>query len=170
VTSDDHRHVPTTRLALLAQRLAHVFVSTSTLCRLVRVRGWRRQRTRVHPESPEIGVRAKRPNDVWHIDVTILRLLDGTRAYLHAVIDNFSRRILAWRVTDRLLPGGTVAILLEAARTLHGAVPTLFADSGSENVNGKVDALVEAGLLRRVLAQTEVLSSNSLIEAFWRSL
>jgi hypothetical protein len=30
-----------------------------------------------------------------HIDTTVIRLLDGTRAYLHAVIDNFSRRILA---------------------------------------------------------------------------
>jgi transposase InsO family protein len=35
---------------------------------------------------------------MWHIDTTVIRLLDGTRAYLHAVIDNFSRRILGWRV------------------------------------------------------------------------
>jgi hypothetical protein len=27
-------------------------------------------------------------------------MLHGTRAYLHAVIDKFSRRILAWRVAD----------------------------------------------------------------------
>jgi hypothetical protein len=27
---------------------------------------------------------------MWHIDTTVIRLLDGTRAYLHAVIDNFS--------------------------------------------------------------------------------
>jgi len=26
---------------------------------------------------------------MWHIDTTVIRLLDGTRAYLHAVIDNF---------------------------------------------------------------------------------
>jgi hypothetical protein len=24
---------------------------------------------------------------MWHIDTTVIRLLDGTRAYLHAVID-----------------------------------------------------------------------------------
>ena len=30
---------------------------------------------------------------VWHIDATVIRLLDGTRAHLYAVIDNFSRRI-----------------------------------------------------------------------------
>jgi len=30
------------------------------------------------------------------VDTTIIRLLDGSKACLHAVIDNFSRRVLAW--------------------------------------------------------------------------
>jgi putative transposase len=42
-----------------------------------------------------VGIRADAPNELWHIDVTIIKLIDGTKAYLHAVIDNFSRRILA---------------------------------------------------------------------------
>jgi len=36
----------------------------------------------------------------------------GTRAYVHAVIDNFSRRILAWRVADRFAPLNSVAVLV----------------------------------------------------------
>jgi putative transposase len=43
-------------------------------------------------------------------------------------------------------------------------------DSGVENVNGAVDALLGLGRLRRVLAQVEVDFSNSMIEAFWRSM
>ena len=43
-------------------------------------------------------------------------------------------------------------------------------DSGTENVNGNVDALLDAEGLRRILAQVEVSFSNSMIEAFWRSL
>jgi hypothetical protein len=38
-----------------------------------------------------VGLRTTRPDEIWHIDTTVFRLLDGTRAYLHAVIDNFSR-------------------------------------------------------------------------------
>jgi transposase InsO family protein len=53
---------------------------------------------------------------MWHIDTTVIRLLDGTRAYLHAVIDHFSRRILAWRVADTFAPANSVAVLLEASR------------------------------------------------------
>ena len=53
---------------------------------------------------------------MWHIDTTVIHLLDGTRAYLHAVIDNFFRRILAWRVADTFAPVNSVAVLVEASR------------------------------------------------------
>jgi len=46
----------------------------------------------------------------------------------------------------------------------------LYADSGSENVNGVVDATLFSACLERVLAQVDVTFSNSMIEAFWRSL
>jgi putative transposase len=95
-TSHEYRHVPTGSLALLAQRLGKVFASPSTWYRLIRDHQWRRPRQRVHPAKPKIGIRASHPNEIWYIDTTLIRLLDGTRAYLHAVIDNFSRRILAW--------------------------------------------------------------------------
>ena len=48
--------------------------------------------------------------------------------------------------------------------------PTLLADGGVENFNHAVDELVDSGLLRRLLAMTEITFSNSLIESWWRSL
>ena len=88
VTSPDYRHVPTGRLAILAQRLGRVFASPSTWYRLVRERGWRRPRLRIHPKGPRVGIRASKPDEIWHIDTTLIRLLDGTRVYLHAIIDS----------------------------------------------------------------------------------
>ena len=104
VTSLEYRHVPTGTLAVLAQRLGTVSASPSTWYRLVRTYGWRRPRLRVHPAKPKVGLRTTGADEMWHIDTTVIRLLDGTRAYLHAVIDNFSRRILAWRVADTFGP------------------------------------------------------------------
>jgi transposase InsO family protein len=172
VTSREFRHVPTGRLAILAQRIGRVLASASTWYRLVRERGWRRPRHRIHPKGPKVGIRATKPNDVWHIDTTLIRLLDGTRAYLHAVIDNFSRRILAWRLHGQFDPGTSADLLVEAARGVSGDTtpPMLLADAGVENRNHSVDELIESGLLRRVLAMTEIRFSNSLIEAWWRSL
>jgi transposase InsO family protein len=171
-TSETFRHVPTSRLALFAQRLGRVVASPSTWHRLMRERGWRRPRARVHPETPREGLRASRPDEIWHIDTTLLRLLDGSRAYLHAVIDNFSRRILAWRVADRLDTGAAAALLVEAGARFAtgGDPPLLLADAGVENRTRGVADLIADGRVRRVLARTEISCSNSMIEAFWRSL
>ena len=172
VTSGNYRHVPTGTLAVLAQRLGKVFASSSTWYRLVRAYGWRRPRLRVHPATPKVGLRTTRPDEMWHLDTTVIRLLDGTRAYLHAVIDNFSRRVLAWRVAETFAPPNSVAVLLDATRGAVGltTAPVVLADAGVENVNAAVDALIETGVLRRLLAFTELRFSTSMIEAWRRSL
>src|SRR5262249_38482136 len=83
VIAVDYRHVPTGTLAVLAQRLGKVWASPSTWYRLVRKYGWRRPRLRVHPAKPKVGMRTSRANEMWHIDTTVIRLLDDTRAYVH---------------------------------------------------------------------------------------
>ncbi len=170
VTCDEYRHVPTGTLAMLAQRLGKVFASPTTWHRLVRLKKWRRPRLRIHPSKPKIGIRASASNEIWHVDTTLLRLLDGTRAYIHAVIDNFSRRILAWTVSATFNPNITAELLLDAASGLIDEQPTLLVDGGVENFNSAVDELVDSGLLKRLLAQTDISFSNSLIESWWRSL
>ncbi len=62
------------------------------------------------------------PGELLHLDVTIIRLLDDMRAYLHAVIDNYSRRILSWTLEERLGSGGTCHILREAVVQLKDGV------------------------------------------------
>jgi hypothetical protein len=66
--------------------------------RLIRRRGWRRPRLRLHPAKPKVGLRTTAPSEAWHVDVTILKLLDGTKAYVHAVIDNL---VLQKELTSR---------------------------------------------------------------------
>jgi putative transposase len=108
-TSGSYRHMSVRGLALHAQRIGMLFASPATWGRLIRERGRLRPRARIHPATPKEGIRATKPNEYWHIDVTVIRLLDGTRLYLHAVIDNFSRRILAWKLAARLEPQSTTA-------------------------------------------------------------
>ncbi len=167
VESDDHRHMSLRALALHAQRIGKVIASPSTWYRLVRTAGWRRPRIRVYPAKPKIGIRAETPGELLHLDVTIIRLLDGTRAYLHAVSDNYSRRILSWTLEKRLGSGGTCRILREAVVQLNDFPEhaIVVVDSGSENVNGAVDNLLNDEELTRVLAQVEITFSNSMIEA-----
>ena len=171
-TSPEYRHVPTGTLAILAQRLGRVFASPTTWYKLVRERNWRRPRLRVHPAKPKVGIRARKPDEMWHIDMTLIRLLDGTKAYLHAVIDNYSRRILGWRIANSFDPGNTIAVLRDASKDSENKndIPTVMTDAGVENVNKDVDELIDSGFLKRVIAQTELNFSNSMIEAWWRVL
>ena len=120
------------------------------------------------------GLRATRSNEYWQIDTTVIRLTTGIRIYLQAVIDNFSRRIFAWRVSDMLSSATTRELLIEASMGLPdesaNANVVVITDGGSENF-GEVDQLLkDSSSLRRVLAQIDIISSNSLIEAFWRQL
>jgi transposase InsO family protein len=88
------------------------------------------------------------------------------------VIDNFSRRILAWTVHEKFDTGTSAALLVQAGSSVEQPEqpPTLMADGGVENCNRSVDELIASGLLRRLLARTEIRFSNSLIEAWWRTL
>jgi len=173
-TATEYRHVPTSTLAILAQRLGKVFASASTWCKYVRERHWRRPRRRIYPKKPTQGIRVNSPDGLWHVDTTLIRTLDGSRAYLRAIIDNYSRRILAWWIGDRLEPLATAALLVKAMETRDKpeddrTPQSLMVDGGVENFNEAVDKLVNQNLLKRLLAQTDVMESNSLIERFWLS-
>jgi putative transposase len=138
VESSDHRQMSLRALALHAQRIGKVFASPSTWYVLARKAGWRRARNRVYSPKPKVGIRASAPNELLHLDVTIIKLLDGTRTYLHAVIDNYSRRILSWALEDRLGSGATCQILSEAASQISAGsgeptvVPTREAKTSIE--------------------------------------
>jgi transposase InsO family protein len=91
---------------------------------------------------------------------------------VQAVIDNYSRKILAWSLTAKLSPLTTCDILSQASAFLGlNSSPSLVADSGVENTANAVDDFLRvSNNIKRVLAQVEVSFSNSLIEAFWHSL
>ncbi len=72
------------------------------------------------------GVDVARPNQVWSTDITYLRLARGF-VYLVAVIDWYSRKVLAWRLSNTLDSGFCVDCLEQALQT-YGA-PEIFAAS-----------------------------------------
>jgi hypothetical protein len=123
VLSKAHRHMSIRALALHAQRVGEVLAHPITWCKLIRERGWIRPRIREYPAKPKVGVRATKPNEAWHVDTTIIKLLDGTKAYLHAVIDNHSRKILAWTVADTMSPSSTYRVLVDEPSSCRSSRP-----------------------------------------------
>jgi putative transposase len=84
--------------------------------------------SRPHPEHkiyPYLlrGVFVVRPDQVWSTDITYIRLARGF-AYLVAVIDWYSRRVLSWRISNSMESDFCVDCLEEALRR-HGK-PEIF--------------------------------------------
>jgi putative transposase len=123
VQGRDFRHFSIRALALHAQRVGRVFAAPRTWTRQIRLHGWLRPRLRLHPPKPKDGVSTAHPNELWHMDVTQIGLLDGTRLYLHAVIDNYSRKLLAWELMGGLDPCTTCRVLEKAGQVLSNVVP-----------------------------------------------
>ena len=93
------------------------------------------------PRDPSSGPSASTPNEIWHIDASKVRLLDGTVAWIHGIIDNASRRVLAWSVGTTCRAAATDELLRIAVRLLSAHVPpvTVITDGGSENVTSEDD-------------------------------
>jgi putative transposase len=76
------------------------------------------------------GVAVTRPNQVWSTDVTYIRLARGF-AYLMAVIAWYSRKVLAWRISNSMDASFCVDCLEDALR-LHGKQEVFNSDQRTQ--------------------------------------
>lgn len=89
--------------------------------------------SRAHPQHKAYsyllrGVAVVRPNQVWSTDITYIRLARGF-AYLVAIIDWYSRRVLSWRIRNSLEAAFCVDCLEDALR-VHGKPEVFNSDQG----------------------------------------
>lgn len=173
-TSDSYSHYSVMALSWAAKKAGDVFASATTWSKVIKRLKLRRPGKRVYPAKPKIGIRASAPNRIWHLDLTVIKLVDGTRAFIQCVIDNYSRYVVAHSVS--LSYGGKqtkelLELALSHASSLTGAErPLVFVDSGTENLNSDVEELMELGLIDRIIAGIEVDFSNSMVEALFRRM
>lgn len=112
-----------------------------------------------------VSVRAEMPHQLWHADVTVFTTLDNIRHYVYLLADNFSRKVLAWRMADTLKVQFHQEIITEALTAVNTQRPiTLITDGGHENKLS--DFLHASGAnINQQVALVDVHFSNSLIEA-----
>lgn len=126
-----------------------------------------KKKSRSYPE----GIRAEKPDQIWHADVTELRMGDGQIAYIYLVIDNFSRFILSWRISHKLCAKTRLDTFREAfsRSRLKGKKrikTTLIVDGGSENNNKTVEAFLKENptAIGKQVALKDILKSNAMAE------
>ena len=114
------------------------------------------------------GRRVTQPNQVWVGDITYLAV--GSRWwYLAVVMDQYSRRVLAWTLTPRRDAHVTSTVLRSAARGRRVRDVIFHSDRGSEYMAAPFRACISAlGLLQSACRRGP--EDNSHMESFFHSL
>lgn len=114
------------------------------------------------------GVAVTRPNQVWSTDITYIRLAHGF-AYRVAIIDGYSRRVLAWRLSNTLEAGFCVDCLDDALR-VHGQPAVFNTDQGSQFTSvAFTGVLLDAGIDISMDGRGRALD-NLFVERLWRTV
>lgn len=123
---------------------------------------------RFRKPKQRIGIRASSPLTLLHMDTTILRVQDGSKVYIHFIMDNFSRTILGWKASLVWNAKNTVSNLREVCEkfNLFHKPIRLLCDDGSENQGDVNGFLVQPNLfIEKLIAQVNISYSNSMVEA-----
>lgn len=108
-----------------------------------------------------------RPNQVWGIDLTYIRLAGGW-LYLVAILDWYSRYVVAWELDQTLeLP----FVLAAMGRALRQAAPEICnSDQGSQFTSPQWAELLEQAGVRGSMDGKGRALDNVFVERLWRSV
>jgi putative transposase len=158
-------------------RLGHN-VNRKRVCRLMRKMGLQAiyPRPRTSTPNPEHkvypyllrDVAVTRPNQVWATDITYVPMAHGFM-YLVAVLDWWSRKVLAFRVSNSLEAGFCVEALKEALAR-HGRPEIFNTDQGSQFTSQAFTGVLEAAGARISMDGKGRCYDNIFVERLWRTV
>jgi putative transposase len=114
------------------------------------------------------GLAVERPNQVWAMDITYIPMARGF-VYLAAVVDWFSRRVLAWRLSITM----EVEFCLEAveeALARYGRPEIFNTDQGSQFTGTAFTGLLLENAIAISMDGRGSWRDNVFVERLWRSV
>ena len=114
------------------------------------------------------GLAVTRTNQVWAMDITYIPMARGF-VYLAGVMDWFSRKVLAWRVSITM----DTAFCMEAveeAMERYGAPDIFNTDQGSQFTSEAFTGLLKDNGIRTSMDGRGSWRDNVFIERLWRSV
>jgi putative transposase len=114
------------------------------------------------------GLKIDRPNQVWAMDITYIPMARGF-VYLAAVVDWFTRRVLAWRLSITM----EVEFCIEAveeARAKYGKPEIFNTDQGSQFTSAAFTGLLLENGIAISMDGRGSWRDNVFVERLWRSV
>ena len=114
------------------------------------------------------NIKIIKPNKVWQIDITYIKIPSKGFVYLFALIDVFSRYVVAWEISLGMQVEFSLEILYSALST--GKPEIVNSDQGVQfTSNNWINALQEAKIKISMDGKGRW-ADNIYIERFWRSI
>ena len=114
------------------------------------------------------GLSVTRPNQVWSMDITYIPMARGF-VYLAAVVDWFSRRVLAWRLSITMDTSFCIEAL-EEALSQHGKPEIFNTDQGSQFTSEAFTGRLKEEGIQISMDGKGRWADNVFVERLWRSL
>jgi putative transposase len=128
------------------------------------------KRNHAHKVYPYLlkGLVIDRPNQVWATDVTFLPMAKGF-LYLVAIIDWYSRKVLAWELSNSMDARFCVEALEKALRT-YGKPEIFNTDQGAQFTSDAFTSVLKGHEIRISMDGKGRWVDNVFVERLWRSL
>ena len=177
----DHQYMATPfygarKIAAWLKRKGQI-VNRKRVRRLMQLMGikaiYRRPRTSTPAPGNQIypyllsGMEITRPNQVWAADITYIPMAHGF-LYLVAIIDWYSRYVLAWRLSNTLDADFCVEALKEALK--KGRPDVFNTDQGSQFTGKAFTGLLEQHGVKISMDGKGSYRDNLFIERLWRTV
>lgn len=114
------------------------------------------------------AVTVSRPNQAWAMDITYVPMARGF-VYLAAVVDWFSRKVLAWRTSIAMDTAFCIEAVEEALER-HGRPEILNTDQGSQFTSEAFTRLLGGNGIRISMDGRGSWKDNVFVERLWKSV
>jgi putative transposase len=114
------------------------------------------------------GVKVERPNQAWAMDITYIPMARGF-AYLAAVVDWFSRRVLSWRLSITMEVDFCIEAV-EEALARYGSPEIFNTDQGSQFTSAAFTGLLTENGIAISMDGRGAWRDNVFVERLWRSV
>jgi len=118
----------------------------------------------------------RRPNELWQTDFTYLRVVGWGWYYLSSVLDDYSRKILAWKLSTTM-GSADVTETLDLARAATGVdrvrvehQPRLLSDNGPCYVSGELRSYLAEHKMKHTRGAPYHPMTQGKIERYHRSM